>query len=104
MNTRDDLTKQEKVVLAFIARGWRTAQIADELFISSRTVETHIAHIFGKLGVSSRTEAAIYALRANLTADAEMRKNPEDSLDDTSYAYGHEFHERRDTLIRERLA
>ena len=71
MNARDELTKQEKVVLRFIARGWRTAKIAQELYVSPRTVETHLAHIYSKLDVSSRTEAAIYALRANLIEDLE---------------------------------
>jgi DNA-binding NarL/FixJ family response regulator len=71
VNARDILTKQERIVLAFVAKGWRTAKIAEELFISPRTVETHIAHIFEKLGVSSRTEAAIYAFRANLTPGVE---------------------------------
>lgn len=104
MNAKDELTKQERVVLAHLAQGWRTAQIADELFISPRTVETHIAHIFGKLGVSSRTEAAVYAVRAKFTADAEIRTNPEDSLDDNPYALGHEFSNRRQTRIGEKLA
>ncbi len=104
MNAKDELTRQERVVLAHLAQGWRTAQIADELFISPRTVETHIAHIFGKLGVSSRTEAAIYALRANLTTDAEIRTNPEDLLDDKHYAFGHGFSDRRRSLVEEKLA
>lgn len=67
MNIRDELTKQEKVVLGLIARGWRTAKIAEELFISPRTVETHLAHIYSKLDVSTRTEAAVYAVLANMT-------------------------------------
>ena len=104
MNAKDELTKQERVVLAHLAQGWRTAQIADELFISPRTVETHIAHIFGKLGVSSRTEAAVYALRASLAADGEISTNPEDVLDDNSYAYGQAFLKRTETLIEEKLA
>lgn len=104
MNAKDELTKKEKIVLAFITRGWRTAQIADELFISPRTVETHIAHIFGKLGVSSRTEAAVYALRANLTTDLEIRTNPDDLLDDKPYAYQHKFSDLNRNLVKEKLA
>ena len=69
MNTREELTKQEKVVLALLTRGWRTAKIAQELYISPRTVETHLAHIYAKLDVSSRTEAAVYALRTNLSEE-----------------------------------
>ncbi len=75
MNTREELTKQEKVVLLLVARGWRTTKIAEELYLSPRTVETHLAHIYSKLDVSSRTEAAVYAFRANLTEDREVREN-----------------------------
>ena len=59
MNTRGELTRQEKIVLTLVAQGWRTAKIAQELFVSPRTVETHLSHIFEKLDVSSRTEAAV---------------------------------------------
>lgn len=71
MTCTDELTKQEVNVLALVARGWRTAKIAEELFVSPRTVETHLGHIFQKLGVSSRTEAAIYALQAGIDVNAE---------------------------------
>jgi two-component system NarL family response regulator len=86
MNTREELTKQEVKVLALVAQGWRTARIAQELFISPRTVESHLARVFEKLGVSSRTEAAIYALQTNLTISAEFRRNPEDILDHNLYS------------------
>jgi DNA-binding NarL/FixJ family response regulator len=66
MNTNNELTKQERIVLVLVAQGWRTAKIAEELYLSPRTIESHLAHVFEKLGVSSRTEAAIYALRTNL--------------------------------------
>jgi DNA-binding NarL/FixJ family response regulator len=66
MNTIDDLTKQEISVLALVAQGWRTAKIAQELNVSPRTVETHLSHIFQKLNISSRTEAAIYAFESGL--------------------------------------
>lgn len=79
MNAVTDLTKRERNVLALVARGWRTARIAQELYLSPRTVETHLAHIYSKLHVSSRTEAAVYAFQANLTEDREMSRNPEDT-------------------------
>lgn len=86
MNTMNDLTKQERTVLAFVAQGWRTAKIAQELFISPRTVESHLARVFDKLGVSSRTEAAIYALQTNL-AGKDLRRNSEDNtFGDNPYA------------------
>jgi DNA-binding NarL/FixJ family response regulator len=79
MNGMNDLTKQELIVLALVARGWRTSRIAEELHLSPRTVETHLSHIFAKLDVSSRTEAAVYALRPNLTEVREIRRNPDDA-------------------------
>jgi DNA-binding NarL/FixJ family response regulator len=67
-----ELTKQERTVLALVARGWRNTDIAHELVISTRTVETHLYHIFDKLRVSSRTEAAIYALRSDPVSRLEF--------------------------------
>lgn len=61
-----DLTKQETVVLALVAKGQRNMEIASQLFISHKTVEAHLSRIFTKLGVSSRTQAALYALNNNL--------------------------------------
>jgi DNA-binding NarL/FixJ family response regulator len=78
MNGTNDLTKQEHIVLALVAEGWRTARIAQELYLSPRTVETHIRHIFEKLAVSSRTEAAIYAFHTGLLARPESRVNTSD--------------------------
>ena len=56
------LSPREWEVLARIAQGQRNPQIAHELGISRKTVERHVENIFGKLKVSSRTEAAIYAV------------------------------------------
>lgn len=86
MNDRDKLTNQERNVLALVVQGWRTAKIAQELFISPRTVETHLRHIFEKLGVSSRIEAVLYTLQANSPVSVEIRVNPEDRRDNNSYA------------------
>jgi DNA-binding CsgD family transcriptional regulator len=104
MNARDELTKQERIVLAFVAQGWRTAKIAEALFISPRTVETHLAHIFQKLGVTSRTEAAVYALQANLTPGTKIRTNPDDARNDKLYAYGNELSDSTRTRIKEEIA
>ena len=75
MNTLSELTTQERRVLALVAGGRRNAKIAQELFISTRTVENHLYRIFDKLGVSSRTEAALYALQTNLLSNAGMSGN-----------------------------
>jgi DNA-binding CsgD family transcriptional regulator/pimeloyl-ACP methyl ester carboxylesterase len=56
------LSKREQEVLRLIARGLSNQQIADELVISVRTVERHINHIYAKLGVHNRAQAAAYAV------------------------------------------
>jgi len=72
MEPISQLTEQERAVLALLAIGQRNARIADELSISIRTVENHLYHIFHKLGVSSRVEAALYALRNDLVSNTKM--------------------------------
>lgn len=72
-------------MLALVTRGRRNAKIAHELCISIRTVENHLYHIFDKLGVSSRTEAALYAIRMGLVANAEMSGNAHDREDNNRY-------------------
>ena len=74
MRLMNELTKQECTVLSLslVAKGWRIAKIAGVLFISTRTVDNHLYHIFDKLGVSSRTEAALYATRIGLLANSDM--------------------------------
>lgn len=57
------LTEQEITVLKMAAKGMNNKAIADNLCISVRTVESHLATIFDKLGVGSRTEAVIQALK-----------------------------------------
>jgi DNA-binding NarL/FixJ family response regulator len=66
----DDLTERELEVLRLIAEGINNRQIADRLFISEKTVKTHISSILGKLQVEDRTQAAVYALRHGLAADS----------------------------------
>jgi len=59
-----DLTPRECEILAMLAGGARTAQIANQLVISEKTVKTHVQNILRKLDVSSRLEAAAIAVRA----------------------------------------
>jgi len=61
------LTSREVEVLKLVAGGMTSAQIAGELFLSPRTVETHLTSIYRKLGVTSRAAATRFALEHDLT-------------------------------------
>ena len=86
MTTMNALTKQERTVLALVAKGWRNAKIADELVVSTRTIETHLYRIFDKLGVSSRTEAAVYALQSDGVRGLEISRSSDDAAATRNYA------------------
>lgn len=60
------LTARERDVLAGIARGLSNRAIADELGITERTARTHVSNILAKLGLSSRTQAALLAVQHGL--------------------------------------
>ena len=61
-----DLTQQELRVLKLLALGFNNDAIAETLVVSRNTVKTHVRHIFAKLGVSDRTQAAVWAVRHGL--------------------------------------
>ena len=64
------LSEREMEVLKLAATGVSNKDIAQQLFLSPRTVQVHLGNIFSKLGVASRTEAILYALRKGwLTLD-----------------------------------
>lgn len=67
----EDLSPREQEVLAQVVQGQSDRDIAQVLFISVRTVQAHLAHIYDKLGVHSRTEAAVIAVRAGWFARAQ---------------------------------
>ena len=62
----EDLTSRELEVLHLIADGLSNQEIADELFITLKTVKTHVSNILSKLEVSDRTQATIYAFKHGL--------------------------------------
>jgi len=62
----DQITERELEVLRLAARGQSNRDIARELDISIRTVQTHLSNVFNKMGVGSRTEAVMYGLRKGL--------------------------------------
>jgi len=59
----EPLSERETEVLKLAAKGISNKGIAEQLFLSPRTVQTHMGNIFNKLGVASRTEAVLYGLR-----------------------------------------
>jgi two-component system response regulator DegU len=60
------LTPREMEVLQLLAQGLDNAAIAQRLVLTRRTVQNHVSNIYGKLGVTTRTEAALYAIRHGL--------------------------------------
>jgi DNA-binding NarL/FixJ family response regulator len=62
----DPLTERELEVLALVGRGRSNKEIATELGITERTARTHVSNILGKLGLASRTQAALYAVERKL--------------------------------------
>jgi two-component system response regulator NreC len=68
----DGLSEREVEVLRMIAFGHTNAQIAEKLYLSVRTVETHRAHIQQKLRLSDRSELVRYALEHNLVSTADI--------------------------------
>jgi DNA-binding NarL/FixJ family response regulator len=71
---RDRLTARELEVLAELARGRSNREIARKLGLAEKTVKTHVSAILGKLGVQDRTQAALHAVRAELTE--QVRDQP----------------------------
>jgi DNA-binding NarL/FixJ family response regulator len=62
----EELTPRELEVLRLVGAGNSNKKIAAELFISERTARTHVSHILRKLGLSSRTQAAVWAIHEGL--------------------------------------
>jgi DNA-binding NarL/FixJ family response regulator len=60
------LSPREHEILVLLAQRWSDKEIAESLFISPRTVMTHVTHIFAKMGVANRREAAAAAARHGL--------------------------------------
>ena len=60
------LTQREGEVLRHLASGLTNKQIAEELHISYETIKEHVQHVLGKIGVTDRTQAAVWAVRKGL--------------------------------------
>ena len=63
---RDGLTERELDVVRLVALGMSNGEIAADLFISRKTVSTHVSHVLTKLGMSSRIEVADWAIREGI--------------------------------------
>jgi DNA-binding NarL/FixJ family response regulator len=70
------LTERETEVLKRVARGQANKEIAHALFVEERTVKSHVSSVLGKLGVKSRTQAALYAVRTGLVTVDELSEEP----------------------------
>jgi two-component system response regulator DevR len=68
----EELTEREREVLALVARGYTNKQIAGELCVSEKTARNHVSHILEKLGLSRRSEAAVYAVEHKLVPPREQ--------------------------------
>ena len=68
----EDLTARERDILGLLAKGYENQRIADELFISLKTVKTHVSNILSKLEVSDRTQAVVYALQHHLVPQEDF--------------------------------
>ncbi|HEL1734850.1 response regulator transcription factor [Streptococcus suis] len=68
----DDLTAREREILMLLAKGYDNQRIADESFISLKTVKTHVSNILSKLAVSDRTQAVVYAFQHGLVAQEDQ--------------------------------
>ncbi|KDA05348.1 LuxR family transcriptional regulator [Microbacterium sp. CH12i] len=60
------LSERETEVVTLLARGFSNQQIADTLFLSERTARTHVSHIISKLGLDSRIQVALWAIREGI--------------------------------------
>jgi DNA-binding NarL/FixJ family response regulator len=70
----NSLTGRERDVLILVAKGHSNQEIADELVISERTARTHVSNVLRKLQLTSRTQAALVAIRQGLVPQAERDK------------------------------
>src|SRR6476661_744019 len=70
-NDTSQISEREREILRLVATGATNQQIAHQLNISINTVKVHLRNIFGKIGVTSRTEATVFAVRSGLVQLSE---------------------------------
>lgn len=72
----ETLTERETEVLRLLALGYANKEIGRKLHITDKTVKTHVSSILAKLGVQSRTQAALHAVRIGLVSGDEATGRP----------------------------
>ncbi|MFC4561049.1 response regulator [Nocardiopsis mangrovi] len=72
------LTERERRVFAAVVRGASNAEIADELYLSTSTVKTHVGTILRRLGLRDRLQIVVYAYENGLSAEHRPRRRPPD--------------------------
>ena len=85
----NELSERELDILKLVATGAGNKEIALKLFISSNTVKVHLRNIFTKIGVTSRTEAAMYAVRTGLVINPAIQVVGEENKDNVSRINGY---------------
>jgi two-component system response regulator DevR len=68
------LTDQERRILALLADGLSNRQIADQMYLAEKTVKNYVSNLLAKMGMSRRTEAAVYAARQDERANRTDRR------------------------------
>ncbi len=84
----NELSERELDILKLVATGASNKEIAHELFISSNTVKVHLRNIFTKIGATSRTEAAMYAVRTGLVVNPQNQAFMQENEDKASTIKG----------------
>lgn len=69
MTTLSDLTARELEILQLVLQGYTNKAIAAEIFVSEKTVEFHLDHIYTKIGARTRMMAGIWALQQGLEVE-----------------------------------
>ena len=80
MTETNELSEREQEILRLVATGASNKEIAQRLTISANTVKVHLRNIFAKIGAASRTEAAMYAVKAGLVPGAELQAEESNPL------------------------